>query len=445
MTGSAATALRAKTAPDLHVLTVPAPVVSLRRFIALAPEPDSVLWAPMEGHASCGAGIAAEVGAAGPERFAWVEQRARQLFARTIERRQGDVAAPPLRLFGGFAFAPGATTEEPWHEFGDARFVLPTWSYGYCDGGAWLRLISEDAATGAKAVEAMLEALADDERSPRAESEPGTSFVPARVISEVDTEDWRHLVATIQQAITDERCQKIVAAHCKTIDLARAIDHRSVFSRLDERYPDCHRFALSFGDAHFVGATPERLVRRDGCAIVTEALAGSIAPSLGAQALLASEKDRREQQLVVHTIAAVLEPLCKELEIPDEPAIRQLRHVLHLETPIRGTLHKPMHVVDLVRALHPTPAVGGVPTDVSLRWIHNVETTPRGWYAAPVGWFDAEGDGEFVVAIRSALMQGRRAHVYAGAGIVRDSRADAELEETRIKQKALLGALGVSD
>ncbi len=442
MTVGVATAVREKAATDLHVTTVAAPVVPLARFIEFAPEADSVLWAPSDGYPSCGAGIAAEVGATGPERFAWLEQRARELFSRTIERRVDDVAAPPVRLFGGFAFAPGATRAEPWQDFGDARFVLPTWSYGHCDGGAWLRLISDDHASAQRDIADMVAKL-NQAGATTANADDATGFTPARVATEVSSEDWRNLIAAIQTAIADGKCQKVVAAHCKTIDLARDIDHRQVFARLDARYSDCHRFSLSFGDAHFVGATPERLVRRDGCAIVTEALAGSIAASEDAATLLASEKDRSEQQMVVNTIAAVLEPLCRELRIPQAPAIRQLRHVLHLETQIRGILHRPQHVVELVRALHPTPAVGGVPTDIAMSWIDAAEPTPRGWYAAPVGWFDAEGDGEFVVAIRSALLQGRRAHVYAGAGIVRDSQADAELEETRIKQKALLGALGV--
>lgn len=440
MTVGAATALRAKSSAALFVLTVPAPRVSLRQFCAHAPLADTVMWAPDGDHAYAGAGIAAELSATGPERFAWMERRARELLANASEHAADGVAAPPLRLFGGFSFAPGAAAAEPWHAFGDARFILPTWSYGHTDDGAWLRLISHDRHRAPDAVAAVVDALKT--AAPIDETAP--PHIPTRVVDEIDPHAWHHMIASIHDAIAAGQSQKIVAAHCKTLDLGRDIDHRRVFSRLDEHYPDCHRFALSFGDAHFVGATPERLIRRAGGNIVTEALAGSIAASDGADALLASDKDRGEQQLVVSSIAAVLEPLCSDITIPDAPHIRQLRHVLHLETPIRGVLRRPAHVVELAGALHPTPAVGGVPTNVAMKWIDEVEHSPRGWYAAPVGWFDAEGDGEFVVAIRSALLRGRRAHVYAGAGIVRDSKADAELIETQIKQKALLGALGVA-
>jgi isochorismate synthase EntC len=146
---------------------------------------------------------------------------------------------------------------------------------------------------------------------------------------------------------------------------------------------------------------------------------------------------------VVEAIREALAPLCSSLEVPTEPRIRRLRHVLHLQTSITGRLDSDVHVLDLVEALHPTPAVGGVPTIEALRCIAELESQPRGWYAGPVGWFDQTGDGEFAVAIRSGLVRGRHAFVYAGAGIVRDSDSTKEYEETGLKQRALLDALGV--
>jgi isochorismate synthase EntC len=125
------------------------------------------------------------------------------------------------------------------------------------------------------------------------------------------------------------------------------------------------------------------------------------------------------------------------------PEVRTLRHVLHLHTPICAVLREPAHVLQLVEQLHPTPAVGGVPVDAAVDWIAREEIAPRGWYASPVGWFDAEGDGRFAMALRSGVLSGHHAHLFAGSGIVRQSDATSELEETRLKLQSLFAALGV--
>jgi isochorismate synthase EntC len=222
-----------------------------------------------------------------------------------------------------------------------------------------------------------------------------------------------------------------------------------------------------------VGATPERLIRRRGDDVDSEALAGSIArPARAAatappadashpfgampegegwddralaMALLDSAKDRGEHDLVVKAIEQGLGPWCREMSMPDTPAVRTLRHVIHLHTPVHGTLFAPRHVLALAAALHPTPAVGGTPTAAALSWIATHEPAARGWYAAPVGWFDADGDGELAVAIRSGLIDDASATLYAGAGIVRDSDAAAEWAETEVKLRALSGALGLEE
>ena len=131
------------------------------------------------------------------------------------------------------------------------------------------------------------------------------------------------------------------------------------------------------------------------------------------------------------------------LSYPSRPEVRRLRHVLHLRTPIIARLHDPCHVLELVARLHPTPAVGGVPTEAALAWIREHEPDERGWYAGPVGWLDAEGDGSFAVALRSGVLEPGRVHLYAGNGIVRGSHAESELAETRLKLASLLAALGV--
>ncbi len=208
------------------------------------------------------------------------------------------------------------------------------------------------------------------------------------------------------------------------------------------------RFAFQRGEAVFLGASPERLCDKRGLSVASDALAGS-APrrdegdARAAAALLESDKDRREHQVVVDAVRAALEPLATRIRVPAAPVVRTLRNVHHLWTPITATLARPLHVLDLVRALHPTPAVCGTPREAAIRWIAAHEPDPRGWYAGAVGWFDAEGDGAFNVAIRSGLLARREAWLYAGAGIVEGSDASLEYAETRLKQAPMLAALGL--
>ena len=204
---------------------------------------------------------------------------------------------------------------------------------------------------------------------------------------------------------------------------------------------------MARGGAAFVGASPERLVRKRGRVVDSEALAGSCArtgdDAAAAAALAASAKDRAEHAWVVAAIEAALAPRCRTLDVPSAPAVRTLRQILHLHTPITGELAQGAHVLELVAALHPTPAVGGTPTADAVAWIAAHEPTPRGWYASPVGWFDAAGDGEFAVAIRSGLLAGATATLFAGAGIVAASDPAAELAETELKLRALSDVLGL--
>lgn len=445
--------------PSLTVISVPAPLAALEALAYM--DERVVLWDPPEGPKFSGIGNAAEITATGQDRMQSLLAQAGALWPRIrcMDYPGLEPAAP--RLFGGFAFAPGAAADQPWADFGDARFVLPAVLYMRHGDHAKLSLVVDTAklmaGKGREPESGQARYLAELERvlgilhrSAAAETatpEPARSLVMAT--HEMDPGTWRKHIEDIRAAILERTCDKIVAARCSVVELEAPVEPASVLGALHHRYPDCYRFGYRFGPrAMFVGATPERLIARVGSGIFTEALAGSIAAGPGsertaANALLASRKDRSEQDFVVRTIVAELGPLCSELDVPAEPEIRALRHVLHLETPIRGTLRAPTHILDLVAALHPTPAVGGVPTATAMAWIAEREPVPRGWYAAPVGWFNQSGQGEFAVAIRSGLLAGKHAYIYAGAGIVRDSDPDAEFAETKLKQRAVLDALGV--
>lgn len=406
----------------LRVHAWPAPVAAVETLLAAAGP--GYVW----GESESGLGAAATIVARGATRFADVRDQARALFARV----DAEPAHAP-RLFGGFAFATGACRGACWREFADARFVLPRWRY-VRDAGA---------ATATLAL-----ALADDEPVAHALGErdhllallarpPATRSADAREREQLAVDAWRRLVDEVGAAIARGACEKIVVARAGRLTASAPFDVRGVLARL--ALPLTTRFALRAGDTCFVGASPERLVELRGADVRADALAGSAAT---ATVLLASAKDRHEHELVVAAVAASLAPLCAELDVPRAPELRALREVVHLHTPVTGVARAGVHVLDLVAALHPTPAVAGVPTHTAVDWIARREPAPRGWYAGPIGWLDGRGDGSFVVALRSGVLDGDSATIFAGAGIVAGSHADAEYVETALKQRALASALG---
>jgi menaquinone-specific isochorismate synthase len=259
-------------------------------------------------------------------------------------------------------------------------------------------------------------------------------------------EEFEAMVGEAVDAIRRGQLGKVVVAREVLVEANREIVVADVLERLRALYPACVVFSVD----GFVGASPELLVERNGDKVRSHPLAGTYPRSgdphadevLAAQ-LLASVKDRREHRYVIDDICAALRPLCTELAVPDGPEIMQLRNVLHLGTEIAGTLRDDPAptALDLALRLHPTPAVGGTPTEDALAWLAEHEGLERGHYAGPVGWVDANGDGLFAVGIRSAEIDGRRARLFAGVGIVEGSDTKRELVETQLKLQALLAAV----
>ena len=444
----------ATTNKQYIAVTVAAPVLSLAQVASVLNESTRIIWSPPHGPTTFSTGIAAETHTSGKDRFHQTKHIAKTIFAQVLEHTAPNVVyAPPIRMYGGISFTPGAASSAIWQNFGDARFILPRWCYGKQGSHAWLQLtLGKKEWMNLDRWTQILERtlvqcyqVASTANVPLTRPQIQNKIVR---ISDLHAYQWAKEISAIRNAIHDGLCQKIVAARCSIVELTDVIDPMTILQKLDSRYPDCFRFSFSFSSPTFLGASPEQLVTRNANRVSTGALAGSVetnnsasASEEAAHALLSSEKDRREQALVVDAIARALAPLCEKLQTPNIPGIRNLREILHLETRIEGRLKARAHVLDVVAALHPTPAVGGTPTDVALRWIDSHETHPRGWYASPVGWLDRHGDGEFAVAIRSGIVHENKMHVYAGAGIVQDSDPQAEFAETQVKQRALLSTL----
>ncbi len=248
--------------------------------------------------------------------------------------------------------------------------------------------------------------------------------------------------AAVAEAVDRMRCgalDKVALAHDLLAVAEAPLDPRHLLGGLARRYPSCWSFAVD----GLVGATPELLLRRSGATVSSRVLAGTAwsedaAPADGAELarrLLSSDKDRREHALAVESLAAALRPLCTQLDVPPEPGVLALRNVSHLVSDVHGKLDRddPASLLRLAAAAHPTAAVGGTPRDAAVALIAELEGMDRGRYAGPVGWMDADGDGELGIALRCAQLDGPVARLFAGCGVVADSDPDTEVREAAAK------------
>lgn len=442
----------------LASFSIPAPHIDVGVFLQQAEGQPRVFWANgRDGRVQAGFGIAAQLLARGPDRFDDIHDQAAMLFREAHVYSAGNALSSP-RLFGGFSFRDDFVPDYAWTAFQPAQFILPHFQLAQAGDESWLTInailepdqaLSEMQDVLVEALNARVYSLRAAERAPLPAS---TASAALAVHYPLGYEAWRDQITQAATAITRSDLQKVVLARVCEVKSSRRLDSAGALTFLNGAYPQSTRFLIEPRPYHaFYGATPELLAQVDGTALRTMALAGS-APRGGTTvedialqaALLNSAKDRREHQLVVEMMQRRLASAVNELMLPDVPEVYTLSYIHHLLTPVTATLRAPTGVLPIVRLLHPTPALGGSPRDLALQFISDVEQVPRGWYAGPVGWLDHELNGEFAVAIRSAVTQDRRAWLYAGAGIVAGSEADKEWAETALKFEPMLRALGAS-
>jgi menaquinone-specific isochorismate synthase len=270
--------------------------------------------------------------------------------------------------------------------------------------------------------------------------------VHARVEAAVPPEDaW---AASVSRAVSSLRAgdlDKVVLARAVDVRADDVLDARAVAARLSQRFPSCFTYVCD----GLVGASPELLVRRFGRHVESLVLAGTVrrggSPEEDEeleQSLATSSKDAQEHRFAVDSVRSVLREVTTEVDEDATPHLLRLANVTHLATSLVGWLPAaPPSALDLATRLHPTAAVGGTPRQPAMRLIRSLEAAPRGRYAGPVGWMDADGDGEFAIALRCAQLDGATARLWAGAGIVADSDPQAETAETTAKLDAVLSAI----
>ena len=420
--------------------------------------------------------------ASGPGRFAAIRGFIDDVLARTIA--VGDVDAPfgGPHFFSAFTFLDDVEAGEA---FPASRVFVPRWQVaraGDVTTAVANLLVAPDAdlaqlaervwrahgkfkhfdyasgagsGTGILPVGSVRGGMGFQPMSPKsghgqdAHATPGHGLETRATFRTTEVGDYRAAVSGGLAAIAGGSVKKIVLARAQDMHADAPLHPLRLLNGLRERFPDCYSFSVANGRGHsFIGASPERLVRVSKGLLETEALAGSARRGAGAgedtalgAALLSSEKDLREHRHVLDSIVRRLEPLGLQSQFADAPGLCKLANVQHLHTPVTAAMPEGVHLLDALAQLHPTPAVGGTPREESVSRIRALEGFPRGLYAGAIGWMNARGGGEFLVGIRSALVAGETARVYAGAGIVAGSDVEREYAETELKFRAMREAL----
>ena len=398
--------------------------------------------------AVAGMGVAREASSRGERRFEEVAALAGETLRDAVmdEPRGLPAGAGPVWL-GGFAFDPEGGGSATWSSFEPGSLFLPEVSICRSGEEAFLTVNAivgpgDDAERRGGELGARLAGLRDDATLPLLDPHPTAR---PRISSAKPPRAFEDAVEKATARIAAGEMQKVVLAREVIVNAAAAHDPAPIFGAMREQFPACFCFCAGTPEAAFIGASPELLVRRSGAGVSTVALAGSTRRSsdpavddhLG-ERLMRSDKDRREHRIVAERIVRRLRPHAVWVETGAEPAIVKVANIQHLATPVIAQLAEPRSAIELAGMLHPTPAVGGEPWPDAEPALLELEQMDRGWYAAPVGWMDATEDGEFCVALRSALLRDRAAHLFAGVGVVAGSDPESELAETETKLQAML-------
>jgi isochorismate synthase len=401
---------------------------------------------PSAGISVAGLGSAWSHTASGPDAGAAAAWR--DLIANAVI--DADPALPfagPVAV-AGFAFDPARPPSALWSEFPPGLLMLPRMMLATA-GETTSVTFNGLVGPGTSGVALHLAAAR------RLRDLVGNPWRPTRPADALGFEDalpaavWRGIVADAVAELQAGALEKVVLAREVRLRTAHDLDVPAALETLRRDYPDTFVFALARGGRTFLGASPERLVSLHDGRVEAHGLAGSIArgatpeqdAALGAE-LLNSAKDQAEHAIVVRTIRENLEGVVTGMEYPAEPGLMRMRNVQHLFTPISAQIVPGHTIFDLLERLHPTPAVGGRPRAAALAWIRDHEQLDRGWYAGPIGWVNAQGDGEFAVALRSALVSRREAALFAGCGIMAGSDPVREEQESNLKLRPMRNALG---
>ena len=377
-----------------------------------------------DGEGMVARGEVLRLNAAGPGRIAALEEQWRQLCALAQVADQTPGSGRGLVAFGSMAFADSSE----WL----STLIVPQQILGFKSGRAWLTSIGVGEVS-----------------EPVWNADEWIETWPAQaplhlVAGALDEEGFEGRVETALEKLHDQQLTKVVLARDVVASVPEGFDPRPAIGRLSRRYPSCWTYWIN----NRFGASPELLVRVDHGRFSARVLAGTAGrgtdPEVDraiAGALITSAKNAVEHRIAVESLVDALEPYCTEIVADSAPFSLALPNVWHLASDVQGILAEDSSVLDLAAALHPTAAVAGTPREVAVELIGELEPFDRGSYAGPIGWIGADGDGEWVIALRGAVLEGNKIRAHAGCGIVIGSKPDAELAETELKFQPIRHAL----
>lgn len=393
----------------------------------------------------------ADIGAGDDDRFSRVQDRAQRVAERLVSPGE-----EPIRFHGGFAFYRDHRPRGPWRGFPTAAFAVPSVELVHDTQGTRFHVTirvpddvprSQALEQAENALERVQAAVGPEDPRER------VAYRPPRPENSTDRDEWRTGVKRILHETHETALEKAVLARTVDAPVKQEPDPTVVLGNLRQSNPGTNLFLIQPGPGQaFLGAAPELIGCVRGPILEASAVAGSIRRGDDeaeddklARRLTTSEKDRAEHEIVVRSMRRRLAQLTDRVEVGRETSILRLSDIQHLERDLFARLGPEDGILDVVRVLHPTPAVCGYPRDEARRLLREIEPFQRGWYAGPVGWFDAEGNGSFAPGLRCAVLQERTWRLFAGAGIVEGSTVDDEWEETRVKFEPVLSALGVPE
>ncbi|MBO3063077.1 MULTISPECIES: isochorismate synthase [Mammaliicoccus] len=348
-----------------------------------------------------------------------------------------------LKFFGGFQFSEHSLTNE-WKDYGMSHFVLPKFLITKENGRCYLTYTDDNNKFDIENIERILNAI-DSKAQTGVLSEP--SVVENK---DIQSEEWKDLVTKVVSLMNESvALQKVVLSRRRKIEFQDDVNVEDALQRSLDSNESSYLLLFESGKSQFISQTPEQLCQIDNGKLYTNAIAGTIIRTedesennkLKAE-LLNDSKNQFEHRYVVDSIIHDIQSFTKQLEYDKKPTILTNKHLYHLYTKIQADLLSE-NVLEIVNQLHPTPALGGFPKVEAIKFIEHEEFGTRGFYGAPLGYIDLDNNGEFVVSIRSMLVRGNAATLYSGCGIVKDSNAISEFEETDLKFKPMLKALGV--
>ena len=386
------------------------------------------------------------------DRFTEIERQWNELKENAFIYNKYNLAGTGLVSLGGMSFDPLRERSSLWEKYPPSQLTIPEVTIANSDGRYFLTYNhycypEDDVENTVHKIEAIENTLL----YPKCiKNYPIGQIVASHVVA---PEQWKQTVVQAVNEIKKDRAKKIVLAREMRITLNRQANITDMLRKLIHTQPNSYIFAFEQGDNCFIGATPERLVQVEKEKLLSTCLAGT-APrgetrerdaQIAREELLENAKNREEHEYVVQMIKQSIEDSCEHIDIPEAPVIYPLRNLQHLYTPVKAILKPGYSVFDLIKKLHPTPALGGVPTETALAFMREHELLDRGWYGAPIGWLDSNDISEFAVALRSGLVQANEVSLFAGCGIMRDSDPEMEFAETKMKFLPMLQVLEESD